>query len=232
MILNWGGILSDTNTEDYVYGKLKNAILKRYIRPDTRLVESKIAEQLGVSRTPVRGAIKRLAHDGFVKLSNNKGASIVKPTTKEIYDTFAVRAQLEKMAAARAIENLTAEDVVKLEQYLSGEIDTFAKRDIGIYYNLNFDFHIYLAEISNNLILKEYLSSIINRSHIYLILYENFYQLEYNPSYDEHKEIIEAIKNKSIRQCEKAIDQHFKTTLEGLKLEEIEKAAADDFLIL
>jgi len=100
MILDWGGIVSDTNTEDYVYGKLKNAIFKRYIRPDTRLVESKIAEQLGVSRTPVRGAIKRLAHDGFVKLSNNKGASIVKPTTKEIYDTFAVRAQLEKMAAA------------------------------------------------------------------------------------------------------------------------------------
>jgi DNA-binding GntR family transcriptional regulator len=232
MILNWGGMVGDINTEDYVYGKLKNAIFKRYIRPDTRLVESKIAEQLGVSRTPVRGAIKRLAHDGFVKLSNNKGASIVKPTTKEIYDTFAVRAQLEKMAAARAIENLTAEDVVKLEQYLSGEIDTFAKRDIGIYYNLNFDFHIYLAEISKNLILKEYLSSIINRSHIYLILYENFYQLEYNPSYDEHKEIIEAIKIKNIRQCEKAIDQHFKTTLEGLKLEEIEKAAVDDFLIL
>jgi DNA-binding GntR family transcriptional regulator len=232
MILNWGGMVGDINTEDYVYGKLKNAIFKRYIRPDTRLVESKIAEQLGVSRTPVRGAIKRLAHDGFVKLSNNKGASIVKPTTKEIYDTFAVRAQLEKMAAARAIENLTAEDVARLELYLSGEIDTFAKRDIGIYYNLNFDFHIYLAEISKNLILKEYLSSIINRSHIYLILYENFYQLEYNPSYDEHKEIIDAIKNKNIRQCEKAIDQHFKTTLEGLKLEEIEKAAVDDFLIL
>ena len=224
--------MNSTNTEDYVYEKLKNAILKRYVRPDTRLVELKIAEQLGVSRTPVRGAIKRLAHEGFVKLSNNKGASIVKPTTKEIYDTFAVRAQLEKMAAAMAIENLTAEDVQKLELYLSGEIDTFEKRDIGIYYNLNYDFHIYLAEISNNLILKEYLSSIINRSHIYLILYENFYQLEYNPSYDEHKEIIEAIKDKNVRQCEKAIDKHFKTTLEGLKLEEVEKAPADEFLIL
>lgn len=224
--------MNSTNTEDYVYEKLKNAILKRYVRPDTRLVELKIAEQLGVSRTPVRGAIKRLAHDGFVKLSNNKGASIVKPTTKEVYDTFAVRAQLEKMAAAKAIENLSTEDVQKLELYLSGEIDTFKKRDVGIYYNLNYDFHIYLAEISHNLILKEYLSSIINRSHIYLILYENFYQLEYNPSYDEHKEIIEAIKTINIRQCEKAIDKHFKTTLEGLKLEEVEKASADDFLIL
>jgi DNA-binding GntR family transcriptional regulator len=231
-MLIWGGILSSTNTEDYVYEKLKNAIFKRYIRPDTRLVELKIAKQLGVSRTPVRGAIKRLAHDGFVKLSNNKGASIVKPTTKEVYDTFAVRAQLEKMAAAKSIENLTAEDVDKLELYLSGENDIFEKRDIGIYYNLNYDFHICLADISNNLILKEYLSSIINRSHIYLILYENFYQLEYNPSYDEHKEIIEAIKNKNIRQCEKAIDKHFKTTLEGLKLEEVEKASADELLIL
>ncbi len=220
------------NAEDYVYGKLKNAIFKRYIRPDTRLVESKIAEQLGVSRTPVRGAIKKLAHDGFVKLSNNKGASIVKPTVREIYDTFAVRAQLEKMAAAGAIENITVSGVSKLESYLSGEIDTFNKKDIGVYYNFNYDFHISIAKMSGNLVLEEYLSSIINRSHIYLILYENFYQLGHNPSYDEHKEVIEAIKEKDVGKCEKAIDKHIQTTLEGLKLEELDRELDDDLIML
>jgi DNA-binding GntR family transcriptional regulator len=224
--------VDNMNTEDYVYGKLKNAVFKRNIRPDTRLVESKIAAQLGVSRTPVRGAIKKLAHEGFVKLSNNRGASIVKPTIQEIYDTFAVRVHLEKLAALRAIENITAQDIARLEDLLSGEIATFEKRDIGIYYNLNFDFHILIAELSKNLVLKEYLANIINRSHIYLILYENFYQLEQNPSYDEHKEIIDAIKNRSASNCENALENHFKTTLAGLKLEELEKEPPDDLLIL
>lgn len=223
--------MNKINTEDFVYSKLKDAIFKRHIRPDTRLVESKIAEQLGVSRTPVRGAIKKLAHDGFVKLSNNRGASIVKPTIKEIYDTFAVRAHLEKMAAAKAIEHVTRKDIIKLEDFLSIEIDTFEKRDIGIYYNLNYDFHICIADISQNTVLKDCLGSIINKSHIYLILYENFYQLKYNPSYDEHNKIIEAIKEKNMKKCEDAIDIHFKTTLEGLKLEEVEKELSDELML-
>jgi DNA-binding GntR family transcriptional regulator len=220
------------NTEDYVYSKLKNAIFKRNIRPDTRLIESKIAEQLGVSRTPVRGAIKKLAHEGFVKLSNNKGASIVKPTVQEINDTFVVRVHLEKLAAEKAIEYITDQDISRLENLLSGEIATFEKRDIGIYYNLNFDFHILIAELSQNQVLKEYLANIINRSHIYLILYENFYQLEQNPSYNEHKEIIDAIKNRSRQSCEKALENHLKTTLAGLKLEELGKNPPDDLLLL
>jgi DNA-binding GntR family transcriptional regulator len=219
------------NTEDYVYDKLKNAIFKRNIRPDTRLVESRIAKQLGVSRTPVRGAIKKLAHDGFVKLSNNKGASIVKPTVQEINDTFAVRVHLEKLAAAEAIKNITDQDISKLEDLLSKEITTFEKRDIGIYYNLNFNFHILIAELSKNQVLKEYLANIINRSHIYLILYENFYQLEQNPSYSEHKEIIDALKIRSASSCETALENHFQTTLAGLKLEELEKELPDELLL-
>ncbi len=224
--------MDNMSTEDYVYSKLKNAIFKRNIRPDTRLVESKIAEQLGVSRTPVRGAIKKLAHDGFVKLSNNKGASIVKPTVQEINDTFAVRVHLEKLATAEAIKNITDQDISKLEGLLSKEITTFKKRDIGIYYNLNFDFHILIAELSKNQVLKEYLANIINRSHIYLILYENFYQLEQNPSYDEHKEIIDALINRNAKSCETALENHFKTTLAGLKLEELAKEPPDDLLLL
>jgi len=220
------------NIEDFVYSKIKDAIFKRHIRPNTRLIESKIAEQLKVSRTPVRGAIKKLAHEGFVQLSNNRGASIVKPTIKEIIDTFAVRAQLEKMAAAKAIELITSEDIVRFEHFLAEESKIFEDRDIGVYYNLNYEFHIHLATISNNQILKEYLSSIINRSHIYLILYENFYQLEYNPSYAEHKAIVEALRQKEIDSSELAIENHMQSTIGGLRLDEVDKNFYNEELII
>lgn len=220
------------NTEDFVYSKLKDAIFKRHIRPNVRLIESKIADQLKVSRTPVRGAIKRLAHEGFVKFSNNRGASIVKPTIKEIIDTFAVRAQLEKMAAAKAIEQLTGEDIVTFELLLDEENKIFEDRDIGVYYNLNYDFHIHMATITKNLILKEYLSSIINRSHIYLILYENFYQLEYNPSYAEHQALVEALKEKNVHKSKEAIDSHIKSTIGGLRLDELDKDFYNEELMI
>ncbi len=128
-----GGVIIAMNAEELVYNKLREAIFKRNIRPAARLVESKIAEQLGVSRTPVRGALKRLAHDGFVTLSSNIGASIVTPTGQEISGTFAVRLHLEKMAAARAIKLATGSDIVELKKYLAREDDIFKTRDIGLY---------------------------------------------------------------------------------------------------
>lgn len=220
------------NAEQVVYERLKNAIYKRYIRPNTKLVEAKIAEQLGVSRTPVRGAIKRLAHDGFVKLSQNRSASIIKPTIKEIRETFTVRLCLEKMAVKLAAESIKQSDIKNLENLLSQETKTFNQKNIGVYYNFNYNFHIAIATITGNNILKEYLSSIINRSQVYLILYENFYQMTDNPSLKEHQAIVMALKTGDANLCGKLVDQHIQATLDGISIEGKDAELPEDYISL
>jgi len=224
--------LEQGNAEYFAYEKLKNAIFKRTLRPDTRLVESKIAEQLGVSRTPVRAAIKRLAHDGYVNYVKNRGASIVKPSKQEIYDTFEVRLELEKAAVRKAVGQNNKIALQQLELLLTAETDTFDKRDIGIYYNLNYDIHSGIAALSGNPVLEEYLNRIIYRSQIFLILYENFYQLEDNPSYPEHQHIVKALFLGDPTMAEKAVEEHIASTLKGLRLDDYVNDPDRDRLIL
>jgi DNA-binding GntR family transcriptional regulator len=106
------------NSEDSVYQKLKTAIRKRYIRQGSQLVEVALAQQLGVSRTPVRSAIKRLEAEGLVNSIPNRGAFVITPTHREIKETFLVRAQLEIMATRLTATNITPEQVQELRQLI------------------------------------------------------------------------------------------------------------------
>ena len=106
------------NSEDSVYRKLKTAIRKRYIRQGSQLVEIALAQQLGVSRTPVRSAIKRLEAEGLVNSIPNRGAFVITPTQKEIEETFLVRAQLEIMATRLTTANITKKQIQELRNLL------------------------------------------------------------------------------------------------------------------
>src|SRR5210317_772772 len=108
----------EKSNEEFVYQKLKNAIIKRYVKQGTKLVETALAKQLKVSRTPVRGAIRRLAHEGFATYETNKGACVIEPTREEIQGAFFVRTQLEKAAARLAAESITPAQLKQLQAYL------------------------------------------------------------------------------------------------------------------
>ena len=104
------------NSEDTVYLKIKNAIRKRYIKQGSQLVEGSLAQNLGVSRTPVRSAIRRLEADGLVKSIPNRGAFVITPTLKEIEETFLVRGHLEQMAAHLAAKSITPGQIATLTE--------------------------------------------------------------------------------------------------------------------
>lgn len=220
------------NMEETVYRRIRNAIYKRYIRPSSQLVETTIAEQLGVSRTPVRAALKRLVYDGFAQIIPNKGVFVIKPTIKEIKDAFAVRMFLETKAAGLAADNINNDDINYLCQLQNEEKLIFESRDIDNYYHFNDSFHFTIAELSGNPILSEYIHNIVGRTTIYLILFDPFYQMEINPSIDEHLHIIEALKRKDSADSSKAMEIHLASAMEGMNLQEIEESVPEDFLFI
>ncbi len=203
------------NSEDSVYRKLKTAIRKRYIRQGSQLVEVALAQQLGVSRTPVRSAIKRLEAEGLVNSIPNRGAFVITPTQREIEETFLVRAQLEKMAAKLTIATITPKQIQELRDLMQIETTVFDKNNLDEYYAANDALHLKIAEFSGNRVLYSYINDLLDRTRIFLILYDPFYKIEYCPT-KEHETIVAAIADHDPDRACAAVQEHIDSAISGL----------------
>ena len=218
----------EKSNEEIVYQKLKNAIVKRYIKQGTKLVETSLARQLDVSRTPIRGAIRRLAYEGFAKYEQNKGVCVIEPTLEEIKETFFVRRQLERTSAGLAASNISSRQIDLLEQFLEEEQKIFENRDIEEYYRVNDAIHLTIARASENSVLTRYVEELLNRTKIYLILYDPFYSMPFNPSHHEHRRVVDALKTHDPAEAERVMEIHLKSAFHGMEW----KVMPEDYIAL
>ena len=143
---------------DHVYGELRQAILDARIydeATDLRLDERSLAEQLGISRTPVREALARLAQEGLVEVVPRKGAFIVRKTRDEILETITVWAALESMAARRAAELATDREIAALERLAGAYEGGDARARVDEYAEANIRFHQAILEAGRCAMLKD-----------------------------------------------------------------------------
>lgn len=117
---------------------LRQAILKGDLKPEERLVQADIADQLGVSRMPVREALKTLEMEGLVSLEPHKGAVVNSLTMEDINEIYELRTILEPFTLEKSMPNLTLEDTVKLENLHKKMLAT---TDVETYVDLNNQFH-------------------------------------------------------------------------------------------
>jgi len=210
------GLSRKINSEDAVYRKLKTAIRKRYIRQGSQLVEVALAQQLGVSRTPIRSAIKRLEAEGLVNSIPNRGAFVITPTQKEIEETFLVRAQLEIMATRLTSARISTKQIEELRNLLKVETKVFDESNLDEYYTANDNLHLKIAEFSGNRVLYSYIKELLDRTRIFLILYDPFYKLEYRPT-KEHAAIIDALADGDADRASTAVEVHIHSSINGLE---------------
>src|SRR5690606_12292208 len=125
--------LGQINLDNYkplrelVFEVLREAIITGKLRPGERLMEVQLAEELGVSRTPVREAIRKLELEGLVLMIPRRGAYVAEISMKDIADVFEIRAALEGLAAQLAAERCTPEEIENLERSLV-QINVSAER--------------------------------------------------------------------------------------------------------
>jgi len=209
------------NSEDTVYLKIKNAIRKRYIKQGSQLVEGSLAQNLGVSRTPVRSAIRRLEADGLVKSIPNRGAFVITPTLREIEETFLVRGHLEQMAACLAAKSITPGQIAILNELIEKEAIIFEKQDLDEYYLVNDTFHLKIAEFSNNGVLTSYVHTLLDRTRIFLILFDPFSKLSISPSLADHQSIVEALENHDQDGAAETVAKHIRSSIDDLEAVEV-----------
>lgn len=177
---------------EQVYDQLKRRILTGKIKPGTRMMEIDLAEDLGVSRTPVREAIRELGKEGLVTIEPRRGAFASEISVKDMIDTLAVREDLDALAAYLASSRITKAEEKKLleltDKYAaaieSGDMDTMIRADEA--------FHKRVARLSGNKTLYSVVRTVQTQVLRFRYLYyEDLANYKNMPA--EHREIIEAL---------------------------------------
>jgi DNA-binding GntR family transcriptional regulator len=189
-----------------VYEQLRKAILRGKLEAGSRLVESHIADELGVSRTPVREAISRLVAQGFVKEIEG-GVRIVADMEVEIREVFAIRQLLEGFAVRLAAENASPEELDEIERLCEASVRAVDSTSIAERAALNNIFHGAIAKASQS----ERLIKIINNFYEYAITEEMmpFYGSESTRKHvEQHRDIARALKARQPDKAEAIMKDH------------------------
>ena len=144
--------------KDHIYGVLRDAILDMNIydeETDLRLDERQMAEQLGISRTPIREALARLEQEGFVEIAPRRGVYVKRKSLDEILEMITVWAALESMAAQLACERASESEIARLRQIGTQFTKDNAKAHLSEYSEANIEFHLCVLGLSKCRMLED-----------------------------------------------------------------------------
>lgn len=201
-----------------VYRILKARIIKGDLTQGGKLFEAKIAEQLGVSRTPIREAIKGLAAEGLVKMTPNQGVVVIDVSIEDIEEVLQIRRVLEGLATSMAAEKIHPEEITKLEEIIKkmSMIISKPKPDVVAYSELNAEFHNLIFIACGYKRLMKICNNLSSSDHRFRIrsLRNNPERLKY--SLKEHQEIVEALKGKDAKQADRLSQRHIENVLANI----------------
>ena len=202
----------------HAYSEIKRKILLKELKPGQRLAEISLSEQIGVSRTPVREALRKLAAEGWLTMVQNSGVWVSSPTRHEILDAYEVRCKIELWGIEKAMPNVTPLLVRKLEENIEDEANVYQKHLSTDYPDINTKFHMLIAEAGGNEALCEHLRIALSKTIIYMALYEQYYDFENNVSLSEHKGILEAIRKRDLADVMCRMQSHIEKGFKDLCL--------------
>jgi DNA-binding GntR family transcriptional regulator len=175
---------------DRVVMQLRQAILSGRLKPGERLVEGHLADELGVSRNPVREAIRALASEGLIEVTARRGAAVATMTEQEARETIEVRALLEGQNARLAARRQDGEIIKRIEAVLSKGTAAVAAKRFDQLSDLNQRFHGELAAAGQNTVLGDILQRLRERTAMLFAPMDPGRQAR---SWEEHAAILRAI---------------------------------------
>lgn len=150
-----GNRIERQSLHDAILTRLRDMIIEGRLPPGTRINEGQIGAELGVSRTPLREAIKFLASEGLVELVPARGAVVKKFSAKEVLDMLEVIRAMEEYAGARACQVATDEGIAEIRAMHDRMIDCYRRGDRMTYYRLNQSIHSGIVALADNAALSD-----------------------------------------------------------------------------
>ncbi|MGB9804170.1 GntR family transcriptional regulator [Desulfofundulus sp.] len=199
---------------ELVFESLREAIIQGRLKPGERLMEIQLAEEMGVSRTPVREAIRKLELEGFVVMVPRKGAYVAGISVKDIVDVFEVRAALEALAAGLAAERITDEELEELERALVKTYEV-SSQDLDALVETDTRFHELIYKASRNERLIQIITNLadqIQRFRATSLAQPG----RTKHALEEHKQIVEAISERNVELAQILAREHIENAEQSL----------------
>lgn len=207
-----------TSLADQVFEKLENDIIHGIYPRGEILTELKLVEQLGVSRTPIREALRRLEQERLIE-DTGKGSLVLGITLDDLLDIMNIREQVEGLAAYYACINMTPEGIKELEHIMDLQDFYFSKWDTERLRQADDLFHDTICELSGRMVIRDTLIPLHRKTRRYRKISMDD---KNRPAYtlQEHKDILSALKSGDPEQAKAVMDRHIRIAkahmLEGL----------------
>lgn len=192
---------------ELVLEAIREAIINGTLQPRERLMEIQLAEELGVSRTPIREALRKLELEGFIVMIPRKGAYVADLSIKDVSDVFEIRVALEGLAAGLAAERGTEEELEELERLLVEKAEAIAQNNIEALVKVDTRFHETIYTASRNERLKTIISNLreqIQRFRLTSLSHPG----RMEKSLEEHRAIVEALGSRDIQLAKQLAQDH------------------------
>ena len=204
------------------FQSIREDILSGRYEQNTELKEAAIGAELGVSRTPVREALRQLELEGLVTIIPNRGAYVNMITAKDVQDIYVIRSMLEGLCARWATQSITAEQLDSMEETLCLSEYHTSKKNYEKLYELDSLFHEQLYEAGGSRILNHILSDF--HDYVKMVRKATISTSSRSvTSTEEHRAIFEAIKEKDPDKAEALAKEHVKHTIESIQAYGLEK---------
>jgi len=205
--------LHHENLEDKIYARLKSMIIDKRLRPGDRIRLTELCQEMGVSRTPLVNALKRLSAERLVEWAPRYGIYVRRFTAQEMVDLYEVRVALESLAARLAADRVTGPDIDRLEAMFRDVLIDDTPEAMRRYTPLDREFHWRIVELSGNQQLAAALQSI----HMQIFAYQDGIARTIAESVPEHYEFLRALRARDGAACERLMREHLSQAVVRLR---------------
>lgn len=204
----------ERSLREQVYKKMKENIITGVYGPHKRLIEEKIADELGTSRTPVREAIQKLEKEGLVYKLPKGGFAVKSISEEDIDEVFEIRSMLEGYAGFLATKRIGDDEISALEEIVKKGEEYLRKGDLEPLVSLNTEFHEKLYKSSKSKFLCSLIKDLRDFMYAFRLIMFKYRELA-EISLEDHKKMIELMKQKKAKSVQSLIKRHI---LRGRKL--------------
>ena len=192
---------------DIIADDVRERILSGELSEGDTIRQEALADEYDVSRMPIREALKRLDAEGLVQLTNNKGATVIKHSLREIGEIFDLRLLIEVDMFRRAIPNMTEADFAHCHKLVNEMDASYEANDVAKWGSLNFEYHSSLYAAADRKITNEFLQKISLQSDRYVRMHLTMVD-HLEPVKDEHHQLLVLAQNQQVKEACKLLSDH------------------------
>jgi len=201
---------------DVVFNTLREAILKGDLKPGERLMEVKLANKLGVSRTPIREAIRKLELEGLVKMIPRRGAEVAEITEKSLLDVMEVRDSLEELSVILACDRMSGEEMDELKEAAHEFELVSGTNDVKKIAQADVHFHDIIYDSTDNSKLVQLLNNLREQMYRYRVEYLKNQEV-YPKLIEEHHQIISYLEKRDKEGAKHIMSAHIRNQVEAVR---------------